>query len=75
MLGFIVRATTKVISRPRFRGFTWRDRDSNLGPPDYRSWALPLSYIPTPLFETVDINILKIHFELTRHIRYTYSKQ
>ena len=32
ILGFIVRATTKVISRPRFRSFTWRDRESNLGP-------------------------------------------
>ena len=36
ILGFIIRATTKVISRPRLRGFTWRDGDSNLGPPGYR---------------------------------------
>ena len=30
ILGFIVRATTNVISRPRLRGFTWRVGDSNL---------------------------------------------
>ena len=48
ILRFIVRATTKVISRPRFRGYTWRDGDSNLGTPGCRSPALPLSYIPAP---------------------------
>ena len=49
ILGFIVRATAKVISRPRFCGFTWRNGDSNLGPPGCRSRALPLSYIPVCL--------------------------
>ena len=29
ILGFIVRTTTKVIFRPRFRSFTWRHGDSN----------------------------------------------
>ena len=43
---FIVRATTKVISRSRFHGFTWWDEDLNLGPPGYRSCALTLRYIP-----------------------------
>ena len=45
-LEFIVWASTKVISRPRFRSFTWRVGDTNLGPPGCSSRALPLSYIP-----------------------------
>ena len=48
ILGFIIRATTKVISRPCFCGLTWRDGDLNLEPPGCRSCTLPLSYIPSP---------------------------
>ena len=46
---FIVRATSKVISKPRSRGYTWRDEDLNLAPPGCRSRALSQSYIPTQL--------------------------
>ena len=38
-VGFIFLATTMVISRPRFNGFTRGDWDSNLEPSDYRSCA------------------------------------
>lgn len=47
-MGFMVRATTKVMSRPRFRGVTCWVRDSNLGPPECSSRAFPLSYISAP---------------------------
>ena len=71
MLGFLVRATTKVISRSRFRGYTWRNGDTNLGPPGCRPHALPLRYKPVRLIlrgqynnKSVHLffNLSKIHF-------------